>query len=263
MNQKNLLKIYGIYIPIILQIASILAMLSKNLFFMHTFKIISIATLLIFLPLILLVTTFLIPSFSKIIRVFFFNVFRVNTFAFISIIIVLTLSIIFIYNYFSLGFNAEQIFLNVFILNLIILFLAGLILANRFKITEPLDLLIQEEGREEVFLYIQGILRHIPDPSTFQLLGYSWDDIQIISEKEFHKYKKETPLESVKKARIIQGDKEPEVYMLIGNEKRHIPDPTTLEHILELGKRDIEIEKQKIIDQWKTGRQLSSIVKIR
>jgi hypothetical protein len=82
-------------------------------------------------------------------------------------------------------YEGEQIFLNVLVLNVFFLYLFGLLISGRFQIKQPPAILIRQKGRGEVHLYKSGTIRHIPDPPTLGLLGYSWGDIADISELEF------------------------------------------------------------------------------
>lgn len=58
--------------------------------------------------------------------------------------------------------------------------------------------LIQEEGKNEVYLVESGIKRHIPDPETLSKLGYSWSEIKKVTVMDASKYKLGSPLSSQK-----------------------------------------------------------------
>jgi hypothetical protein len=63
----------------------------------------------------------------------------------------------------------------------------------------------------------------------------------------------------------MQAQNKPEVYIIIGGEKRHVPDPTTLNVIQQLNSeaghsRTIEVLSQGEVEQWPTGRPLVSLI---
>ena len=225
-----------------------------------------IVGLLFFLsPFVILLLAQMRPAFSKWLRVSLFIYFRVSTFAKASVAILTIFSVLFIYNYIVFGTSGEQIFLNVFLINLILLFFITLVLSDRFQIRDPLGLLIRQKGYHQVYLYKNGVLHHIPDPPTLQLLGYSFNDVNIISAQEFQKYTVRPALESVMTGRLVRANNKPEVYIIIGGEKRHIPDPTTLSVIQQLNSqagqtRTIEILSQAEVEQWPTGKPLVSLI---
>jgi len=216
-------------------------------------------------PFVIVLLAHMRPAFSKWLRVSLFIYFRVSTFAKASFGILTIFSIVFIYNYIAFGVSGEQIYLNVFLTNLILVFFITLVLSGRFQIRDPLGLLIRQIGHPEVYLYKDGVLRHIPDPPTLQLLGYSFKDVNVISAEEFQKYTVRPALESVITGRLVRARNGPEVYIIIGGEKRHVPDPTTLNVIQELNSqlgqgRTIEILSQGEIEQWPTGKPMVSLI---
>jgi len=225
-----------------------------------------IVGLLFFLaPFIIVLIAHMRPAFSKWLRVSLFIYFRVSTFAKASFVILIIFSVLFIYNYIVFGASGKQTFLNVFFINLILLFFITLVLSDRFQIRDPLGLLIRQIGHPEVHLYKDGALHHIPDPPTLQLLGYSFNDINVIPAKEFQKYTIRPALESVIVGRLVRAENKPEVYIIIGGEKKHVPDPTTLNVIQQLNSqaghtRAIEILSQAEVEQWPTGKPLVSLI---
>ena len=109
------------------------------------------------------------------------------------------------------------------------------------------------------------MLRHIPDPPTLLLLGHSFRDVQKVPEKEFGSYTIRQKLESVSYGRLIQAVGRPEVYIIIGEEKHHVPDPNTLNSIQQLnaqiqGKRIVDVLPESEVDRWPTGRPLLSVI---
>jgi hypothetical protein len=170
-----------------------------------------------------------------------------------------------IYNYLSFGISPEQIFLNVFFLNIVFLFFLVTVLTNRLQIREPNALLIRREGTPEVYLYRNGLLRHLPDPPTLQLLGYSFSDVQVISISEFNNYKIGARFESVATARTVRAVGRPEVYIIIGEEKHHVPDTNTMIVLQMLnkqvqGNRVSEEIPETELNAWPTGQPIKSVI---
>ena len=187
MNRRSL-PVLSFYYLIYFGIITTIVTLIRDDVLKHMRISLIIGLFLFFVPFLILALAYLAPSFAKWLRVALFSYFRVTTFAKVSFAALTFFSGLFIYNYIVFGVSGQQIFLNLFFINLILLFFITLVLSNRFQIRDPAGLLIQQAGKPEVYLYRDGVLRHIPDPPTLQLLGYSFDDISVISENEFHKY---------------------------------------------------------------------------
>ena len=259
------LPLLSFYYMIYFSIVTTIITLARD-YLLKNLRISLIVCLLFFLaPFIIVLIAHMRPAFSKWLRVSLFIYFRVSTFAKASFVILIIFSVLFIYNYIVFGVSGKQTFLNVFLINLMLLFFITLVLSNRFQISDPLGLLIQQIGHPEVYLYKDGALRHIPDPPTLQLLGYSFNDINVISAQEFQKYATKPALESVVTGRLVRAKNKPEVYIIIGGEKRHVPDPTTLNVIQQLNSqagqtRAIEILSQSEVEQWPTGKPMVSLI---
>ena len=126
-------------------------------------------------------------------------------------------------------------------------------------------MLIRKIGDNKVYRYRNSELKHIPDPPTLRLLGFHFADVQDISKKEFRQYTIRPPLDSVLKGKLIKGKEEPHVYIIIGEEKRHVPDLHTLQYILYLGQRssdEIETLEEDVVASWPTGKPLSTILQL-
>jgi hypothetical protein len=264
LNSKNL-PILSFYYLIYFGIGTTAVSLVREYFLEHLSASLSVGIVLFLAPLLVFFIAKIKPSFAKWLRISFFTYFRVSTLTKISFVILILFCGIFVYNYISFGFSGEQIFLNVFFLNLIVLFFISLVLTKRFQIREPVALLIRKDGTPEVYLFRNSILRHIPDPPTLQLLGYSFLDVQVISDNEFQKYKRGGPLESVATANLIQANGKPEVYIIIGEEKHHVPDPNTLITIQMLnkqvgGNRLTQVVHESEVNRWPTGQPLLSVI---
>jgi hypothetical protein len=252
---------YLIYFGIVTTIVT----LARDYLLKNLLTSLTVGLLFFLAPFIIVLIAYMRPAFSKWLRVSLFIYFRVSTFAKASFAILTIFCVLFIYNYIAFGISGEQTFLNVFLINLILLFLITLVLSDRFQIKDPLGLLIRQKGHPEVYLYKDGVLHHIPDPPTLQLLGYSFNDVNVISVEEFQRYTLRPPLESVVKGRLVRAQDKREVYIIIGGEKRHVPDPTTLNVIQQLNSeaghsRTIEILSQGEVEQWPTGKPLVSLI---
>lgn len=264
LNNKNL-PILSFYYLIYFGIVAAAVSLSRDYFLQNLSASLTVGIAFFLAPFFVILIAKVKPSFAKWLRISFFKYFRVSTLTKISFVILLFFSALFGYNSISFGFSGEQIFLNVFFLNLILLFFISLVLTKRLQIREPAALLIRKHGTPEVYLYRNGILRHIPDPPTLQLLGFSFLDVQVVSDNEFEKYRRGGPLESVATANIIQANGKPEVYIIIGEEKRHVPDQNTLIAIQLLnnqvaGNRVIQVVQESELSRWPTARPLLSVL---
>ena len=261
MNFKNFLSFYGVFVQIWLSIVVIALMIDKDYFLNNKTIYILVNAAILTIPLLVVLIANQTPALAKWIRIFVFNTFSVKTFASASLIVLLVFTGSFVYNMLVMNsFMVEQIFLNVLVLDLVFLFFISLTLTGRFQINDPKGLLLKAESQEEIYLYKDSELRHIPDPPTLRFLGFSFNDVQSVSTQEFSKYTIRPQLESVVTGKIIQGDKKPEIYMIMGDEKRHIPDPYTLQYILQLGKRDVSTLPEIDVAKWPTGTPLRTIL---
>jgi len=183
-------------------------------------------------PFIILAAVKLQPSLAKRLRVFIFKAFRVKNFCYVGLVVIILFNISFISNMFG-----ASIIVNVFVINLLLLLFISLVLAGRFQIKDPRGLLIKLAGPQHhrIHLYEDGKLRYIPDPPTLVLLGYSFADVQEVSEEEFEKYNMIRDIESITAAPLIQDPSTTAVYIIHEGEKKHVPDPDTLNFLLHRG----------------------------
>ena len=259
--RQRWLPLLSFYYPIYFGIVGTIVGLARDYLLRNLYISLIFGLLFFLLPWIILLIAHMKPAFSRWLRVSLFIYFRVSTFAKASFAILIILSVLFIYNYVVYGDSGRQIFLNIFLINLILLFFIALLLSGRFQINDPLGLLIRQDGHPEVYLYRDGALHHIPDPPTLQLLGYSFNDINVISPQEFRQYRIRPALESVTTCRLVRANNRPEVYIIIGGERRHVPDEFTL-YIIRLlrsqagNTQPVEILPEGQVEQWPTGTPL-------
>lgn len=103
--------------------------------------------------------------------------------------------------------------------------------AELAKIPDYEDNLIRLSGDTKIYLVVNGIKRHIPNPVIFQDYGFSWDEVKDVDRGVIDKYKT---------AFLIRASKEPEVYYLKEGIRKFIP---TLEIFNSYGDRmeDVQI----------------------
>jgi hypothetical protein len=255
---------YGVYLQIILAIGAIaVGIIDRNLIIKNWPFVLLIFGAVFLVPFLVLGLSRLQGTFAKSLRLFIFSAFRVETFAGFGLIILLLFTGLFILNLSRGFYDGPQIFLNVLFLNLLFLYFLALVYTKKFQIKQPSDLLIRNNGHAEVYLYQDGTIRHIPDPETLSLLGYSFEEVVDINDTEFATYKRKAALDSAKTARLVQeeGNSE-EVWMIFGDRRRLIPDPYTLDFIQRLGKRPINIVTREQLNQWKVLNPIISILKL-
>jgi hypothetical protein len=114
--------------------------------------------------------------------------------------------------------------INIIGLNLLILF-------GKLENSDPKEILLHVPSTGKVFYYTKNSVRHIPDPETFIVMGFSWSDLVDISEDELGSYKILPPITSIKEMNLIDyGGK---VYGIVNEKLRYIPDFRTLEFIMK------------------------------
>lgn len=108
---------------------------------------------------------------------------------------------------------------------------------NMFPDSVAQSLLIQKTGDYKVYYVSNGYKYHIPDPETFEVLGFQWNNIKPITQTEFDSYNvqpynKELKVGGAKYGSLIRrttGDTWYYVYIIDEKgSKRHIPNPETL-----------------------------------
>ncbi len=132
----------------------------------------------------------------------------------------------------------------------------------KIKIRQAPALLIRnfDLGDEKIYLYQKGVIRHIPDPDTLLLLGYSFVDVVNIPQDEFDAYNKRSDIESVRTATFVR-DQNDIVWYTTHDEKKRVPDQITLRYIRKLTRKDPQRDDGHLQKLRDSG-ELTSIVNI-
>ena len=86
--------------------------------------------------------------------------------------------------------------------------------------------LYRRRDRHEVFLFLDGQCRHIPDPPTFNRLFTSWGAIHVISRGRWPNCRRGRSIS--RGAFLGRGHGRHEVYLFSNGMKRHIASPSTM-----------------------------------
>lgn len=268
MKIKDLLVFYAVYLSLLVQIVFGVVAIDRNSFVRNAWGLILVVVVALAFPLVVVGVAGLKGSFAKWLRLIAFSFFKVKTFAIVSLILLFFLSFFFLVNFWG-GFVGEllfiQIFLNGVLLNVVFIYFLGLVVFGRFQIKQPSAVLIRKRRGLEISVYQDGAIRHIPDPETFNLLGYSWDDVKEVDDAEFEAYKEERDIESVKTARLYRTqDKLEDVWIDLGDGTlRRVPNGHTLDFIQRSDRREVEIKTEEWLKKWKKGKPLVRIVMFR
>ena len=205
-----------------------------------------IALAVLFLPLLVLALSIGQGVVAKWVRLLSFMLFRADVFALAGLIVLIPLTVLLIRETIMHASQGGLWSLNILIVDLFFMFLLGLVLAGRFQVRQPSALLLRKHGDDKIYLYQDRVIEHIPDPPTLMLLGYSFDEVVEVSEREFEAYTPGVVIESVRTARLLhlEGNQSKTVWMICGDEKRAIPDPVTLNYILGLGLKERQPEER-------------------
>jgi hypothetical protein len=265
MNIKGFWNFYGVYIGVILAAATLVAeLVGRDVIIQNYLIFTAIAVAVLLLPFIVLGIANSKGAFAKWLRLVAFSLFQVRAFAGVGFIILLLFSMLFLFNLLFRGsYQGEQIFLNVFLLNLLFVFFLSLVLSGRFEIKQPSALLIKNTGHQEIYLFQDGVIRHIPDPPTLSLLGYSPNDIVEVNDAEFEAYQKRPVIQSVINARFVTTEEKDIVWIIFRDTKKRIPDLATLNFLQSLHKRDIDVVSADTLNTWKETDPLVSILSMR
>ena len=101
------------------------------------------------------------------------------------------------------------------------------------------DNLIRAHNNYKVYLVVNGIQRHIPNPEIFLDYGFSWDDVVDVPQGTIDQYQK---------AYLIRESRQGKIYYLREDKiKKHIPNPEVFasynnkwEDIQVISKREME-----------------------
>jgi len=102
--------------------------------------------------------------------------------------------------------------------------------AELSKIPDFEDNLIRQSGDAKVFLVVNGIKRHIPNPDIFLNYGFDWKDVKDVDKSVVDKYRT---------AFLIRVSKEANVYYLVSGVRKLIP---TLEIFNSYGNKSEDVQ---------------------
>jgi hypothetical protein len=190
------------------------------------------------------------PKINRTIRTVRFHVFKTKTIALFLTLQILTSLIILLIK--DNNFDSRLMLIS-FGINLLALNL--LVLSEKIINTDSKELIFhRQDGR--MYLYSKNQLKYIPDPPTFNLLGLSWAEAIDLNEKDFSSYKTSSPITSIKDMQLLKyrGG----VYGLVNDKLKHIPDPPTLQFILQ-HRANQEIREVITIDDYILDKPFASI----
>ncbi len=257
-----MLKFYAWFLPFILYIATIALLVDREYFITRPALSAKITIVILIIPALVKILFRLFGSFSKAFRLLTFRILRARAFALFGVV-ALAISLIGVLLCLIRGWQIQTALLGSFVLvNIVLFYLLALVWNGNFQIHESTDFLFQCQNHPEVYLYVNGLGRHIPDPPTLFLLGWSFSDVVVLGEKEFGAFSIDRPLESVSRARLVSpNDNENEVWMILEEERRLIPDPRIVTSIQSLNpQRTIETIPREILLTWREGKPLAAVI---
>ncbi|MBU3924335.1 DUF5018 domain-containing protein, partial [Patescibacteria group bacterium] len=122
--------------------------------------------------------------------------------------------------------------------------------ADLDKIPDYEDNLIRTIGDYKVYLVVNGIRRHIPNPEIFLDYGFTWSDVKDVPSETITKYKP---------ARLVRESKQGKIYYLSAlGVKKWIP---TAEIFTSYGNKweDIQVISKKEMDSYATSNLMKLI----
>jgi hypothetical protein len=256
-----MLKLYAWFLPFLISLASFLLAINRDYFVNRKALSIIIAIVILILPAIGYLIIHSFGSISKAVRLLAFRLLKTHVFALFGVV-VLGISLLGILLGLTIGFPIQPVLLGSFVLvDVVLFYLLALIWNGNFHIQEPTDFLFRFVDRPEVYIYINGEGRHIPDPQTLFLLGWSFNDVIILDEKVFKAFRIGRPLESVLNARLVRpDDSESEVWMILEGRKKRI-EPIILNSIKNLNpKRTIDAIPRSQIAALQEDKPLAAII---
>jgi hypothetical protein len=256
-----MLKFYGWLLPVLIGLANIALLVDKEYFIKKPILSFSIAIVILIIPALIFLFFRSSRGIIRVFRIFSFRILRVRVFVLFGILF-LSISLFGILLGLLDVIQIQSILLGSFIIvNVVLFYFLLLVLNGNFKVHEPTDFLFRHKNKDEVYLYVNGAGRHIPDPQTLFLLGWSFDDVVILDEKEFNAFRIDRPLESVSNARIVRpDDNKNEAWMILGDERRLI-NPLSLSSIQSLNPtREIENIPRSQLASWREDKPLAAIV---
>jgi hypothetical protein len=256
-----MLKLYAWLLPFLISLASFALIVNRDYFVNRKVPSAIIAIVILILPAIGYLIIHASGSIAKTIRLLTFRILKTHVFASFGVV-VLGISLLGVLLGLTIGFPIQPVLIGSSVLVSVVLFyLLALIRNGNFHIQEATDFLFRFKARPEVYIYIKREGRHIPDPQTLFLLGWSFNDVIILDEKEFKAFRIGRPLESVLNARLVcPDDSANEVWMILEGRKRRI-NPTILNSIKNLNpKRTIDPIPRSQIAAWQEDKPLADII---
>ena len=226
----------------VFSIPGIIQLWSKNFYYTYD-KNIWLITLI--LAIIISITQINFQSNSvlnKLIRRFRYSFFKTKN---IIGILFLQLLITIIITYLKgLEFNNEILIIS---LGINLLGLNLLIFTGKIESNDTKEILLHDINTGKIYLLKKNRLKHIPDPPTFNLLGYDWGSPIKVKSEELSIYKKEAPITSIKEMKLINH--KGTIYGLVNDKLKHIPEEYTLNYILSQ-RENRNIASKENIDEY-------------
>jgi len=88
--------------------------------------------------------------------------------------------------------------------------------------------LVKTSDGPEVYVVVNNTIRHIVSPEVFMGLDYNWSNIVLVTSSDLEKYSQGDKLVTGgthPEGAVIKSTNAPEVYLLDGGKKRHLPNP--------------------------------------
>jgi hypothetical protein len=257
-----MLRFYTWFLPFFLSIATFALLVDREYFINRPARSILIIIVILILPALVHILFRSFGSFSKAFRLLTFRILKARVFALFGVV-VLAISLICVLLGLIRGWQIQTVLLGSFVIvNIVLFYLLALVWNGNFQIHEPKDFLFRCQNHPEVYLYVNGMGRHIPDPPTLFLLGWSFSDVVVLGENEFGAFSIDRPLESVSTARLVSpNDNENEVWMILEDERRLIPDPRIVTWIQNLNPQRTKdtIPRERLLT-WREGEPLAAVI---
>ena len=104
----------------------------------------------------------------------------------------------------------------------------------------PDGTLLRASDGMEVYVLLKGKKRHIPTARAFEIEGYAWNKIMVVSSAVIDAYAGDV---------LMRAEGSPAVYIISGGKKRHVTDPSVFE-TQGLDWEDITVVSKREIDRY-------------
>jgi len=122
--------------------------------------------------------------------------------------------------------------------------------ADLDKVTDYEDNLIRAIGDYKVYLVVNGIKRHLPNPEIFLDYGFSWDDVKDVPQETINKYSR---------GYLVRESKQGTIYYLSpAGVKKWIPNPGIFASYNNKWE-DIQVISKKEMDSYATSNLMKLI----